>query len=83
MLRNLKATITVAGYDSLGQFANDIGVSRTTISNIINEKVKDYSANIVRNILLKLRGKVKDEECLKNINFDYIFLSDCPKNGTQ
>lgn len=83
MLRNLKATITVAGYDSLGQFAEDIGVSRTTISNIINEKVKDYSANIARNILLKLRVKVKDEEYLKNINFEYIFSSDCPKNWTQ
>jgi DNA-binding XRE family transcriptional regulator len=82
VLRNLKAAITVAGYDSQGQFAKDISVSRTTMSNIINENVENYSAKIVRKILLTLRAKVKDEDFLKNLTYDYIFLSDCPKNRT-
>ena len=82
MLRNLKAAITVAGYDSQGQFAKDINVSRTTMSNIINENIENYSAKIVRNILLTLRSKVKDEDFLRNLTYDYIFLSDCPKNWT-
>jgi len=56
VLRNLKAAITVAGYNSQGQFAKDICVSRTTMSNIINENSEDFSAKIVRRILMILRA---------------------------
>jgi DNA-binding XRE family transcriptional regulator len=83
VLRNLKAAITVAGYNSQGQFAKDVGVSRTTMSNIINEKIEDYSVKIARNILITLRSKAIDDEFIKKITFEYIFLSDCPENGTD
>jgi DNA phosphorothioation-dependent restriction protein DptG len=79
VLRNLKAAITTAGYDSLGQFAKDINLSRTSISNKLNENV-DFTAKEARKILVLLRSKSKD---LDKISFDYIFLSDRPENGTE
>lgn len=77
MLRNLKSAIITAGYDSIGQFAKDINLSRTSLSNKINENV-DVTAKEVRRILTLLRSKGID-----NAQFDYIFLSDCPENGTK
>jgi DNA-binding XRE family transcriptional regulator len=77
MLRNLKSAIIIAGYNSIGQFAKDIGLSRTSLSNKINENV-DVTAKEVRKILNLLRSKG-----IEKAQFDDIFLSDCPENGTK
>jgi len=76
MLRNLKSAIVAAGYDSMTDFAKDVKISRQALSSKINEKV-DFTASEVKRTLILLRSKG-----ISNADFDYIFLSDSPENGT-
>jgi ABC-type Zn uptake system ZnuABC Zn-binding protein ZnuA len=67
----------IAGYNSIGEFAKDVNLSRTALSNKINENV-DVTAKEVKRILKALR-----ERGVENATFDYIFSSDCPENWTK
>ena len=76
MLRNLKIAWVAAGYDSQTEFAKDVKISRQSLSDKVNEKT-DFTAKEVKRILDLLRSKG-----MVNANFDDVFLSDSPENGT-
>jgi DNA-binding XRE family transcriptional regulator len=76
MLRNLKTAWTAAGYDSLTDFAKDVGISRQAMSGKVNEK-SDFTVQEARRVLSVLREKGVPAD------FDHVFLSDSPENGTN
>lgn len=76
MLRNLKTAWTAAGYDSLTDFAKDVGISRQAMSGKVNEK-SDFTAQEAKRVLKVLREKGIPAD------FDHIFLSDSHENGTN
>jgi hypothetical protein len=76
MLRNLKVAYIQAGFNSISDFSKEIEIPRNSLSMKINEKV-DFTATEARRILVLLRKKGVVAE------FDSIFLSDSPDNGTE